>query len=286
MAPADRLQVAVPVAVGQPSQLALGVRRMARRRERRLVDVGGVDLDAVPEGSAQPFVQQHRDRVRLLARRTAGAPHPDGPVPDPLQQLREQLLGEHLPGIGVPEEARDVDQDRVEEGGELLGLQRQHVLVLVERPDTDLVHAVAHAAYQARPLVAGEVEGAVVAEELQQPLETLVHLVGGCRGLVGPHGGRPVVAHRLPFEPRVGALQRTALRPPTPPGAGELSALLDLVWVLPGLDDQLGDLAQLHVPALGGLDQLIEGVLRSEPMPFDDDPDGFADALPRLERDP
>ena len=136
--------LAEDVAAGRPARsTAPELRRDAARPrgrrsglpglgERLLVDVGGVDLHPVPElVGPEHLGQQHRQRVRLLAGGAAGAPHPD--------RLRRALAGEQrretsraqeLPGLGVAEEAGDVDQDRVEQRGELVGVDLEVVEVL------------------------------------------------------------------------------------------------------------------------------------------------------------
>src|SRR5262249_10172506 len=68
------------------------------------------------------------------------------------------LAGEEVPCGRVAKEARDVDEDRVEEGGELVGVDLEVVLVVGEALAADLLHPLADPPAQRRALVAGEGE--------------------------------------------------------------------------------------------------------------------------------
>ncbi|CAG7000123.1 hypothetical protein PICSAR164_02743 [Mycobacterium avium subsp. paratuberculosis] len=151
----------------------------ARLGQRVLVDVGGIDLHPLPERvEAQRLGQQHRQRVGLLARGAPRTPHPDRIVgPAFGQQSRNDFGGDELPGVRVAEERGDVDQDGVEQRGELVGAGLQEVQVLVEGGVARLVHPVPDAAHQRGALVAGEVEAARIPHVPQQGLECLVGLV-------------------------------------------------------------------------------------------------------------
>ena len=59
-----------------------------------------------------------------------------------LEQVRDDLLAQVLPGLRVAEEAGDVDQDGVEELGELVRLRLQERQVVLEALDPDLLHPV------------------------------------------------------------------------------------------------------------------------------------------------
>ncbi len=152
--------------------------------ERPLVDVGGVDLDPVAERpDADRLGQDHRQRVRLLARGAAGAPEPDRPVGGLARdQAGDDLLGHRLPRPRVAEEGRHVDQDRVEEVRELVGVDLQVVDVVGVALHADHVHPLGDAAHQARPLVPREVEAAGAAEVLQQQLEVRFRLFRTAHG--------------------------------------------------------------------------------------------------------
>jgi hypothetical protein len=72
--------------------------------------------------------------------------------------LRQDLGVQLLPGVGVAEEARYVDQDRVEQRGELARFELQDVLVVLVGVNADLAHPMSYLTHQARALVAGEIE--------------------------------------------------------------------------------------------------------------------------------
>src|SRR5262249_23299498 len=87
---------------------------------------------------------------------------------------RKHLLLDELPGRRIAEEARHVDEDGVEEDGELLGVDLEVVAVGLEAGDADGLHAAQHSPHQARALVAGEIEAALLLQEAQQVLEALL----------------------------------------------------------------------------------------------------------------
>ena len=76
-----------------------------------------------------------------------------------------------LPHGRVAEEAGDVDQDRVEERGELVGLALEILAIGGVAVDADLVHALLEAPDQRRPLVPRVVEAALSRTILEQRLE-------------------------------------------------------------------------------------------------------------------
>jgi hypothetical protein len=146
---------------------------MPARAESLLVDVGGVDLDAVSELLvAERRREHHRNCVRLLARRAAGRPGTDRRTrrlggKDP----RNHLVRDELPRRCVAEERRDVDQDRVEELDELVRVRFEVAAVLGVVVQPESLHALRHAPHQARPLVALEVEAALALYEVEELLE-------------------------------------------------------------------------------------------------------------------
>jgi hypothetical protein len=168
-----RLEVPLAKLVWQALRLPRAVGAVPGHRQRPLVDVGGVDLDAVQiRVAAQQLREDHRQRVRLLAGRAAGTPHPDRLV---VRLARQQCgkggLAQVLPGGRVAEELRDVDEDGVEELLVLVRVDLQEVLVVAEAVDLHLLHPAPDPPLQARPLVAGEVEPAGALQEAQQRLE-------------------------------------------------------------------------------------------------------------------
>ena len=90
--------------------------------QRILVDVGGIDLDPLPIlGGAEGLGQQHRQAVGLLPGRTTCTPHPDRVIWwSAGQEFGNDVGLEVLPGVGIAEEGGDVDQNGVEQGGELV----------------------------------------------------------------------------------------------------------------------------------------------------------------------
>ena len=132
----------------------------ARRRERVLVDVGAVDLDVVVVlRPAQTFGDQHREGVRLLARRAARAPQAQAVRRGRLlDQHGEDAFANEPPGLRVAEEAGDVDQDDVQELGVLVPVAVEVADVGLEIGDADLVHPAAHLPEERALPVLSEVE--------------------------------------------------------------------------------------------------------------------------------
>ena len=136
-----------------------------------LVDVGGIDPDALAERRRMPTAS-----AKSMARVYASSPEAQPALqirtgsPGPLagQDPRDDLVPDGLPGRRVAEEGGDVDQDRVEEAGELLGVDLEIVGVAAIGGRAHGVHPVGDAAHQAGALVSGEVESAAAAEVLEQ----------------------------------------------------------------------------------------------------------------------
>src|SRR5439155_9616774 len=108
----------------------------------------------------------HRERVRLLAGGAACRPDADAAVLPPLGDARDDLVRQVVPRLLVAEEARDVDQDRVEQRGELVLAFGEEALIVLEGLDPDGLHPPLESAAEAGPLVAGVVEAAVLADVL------------------------------------------------------------------------------------------------------------------------
>ena len=146
--------------------------------QRILVDVGAIDLDVDrPRPVAESFGEEQGDRVRLLAGGAAGRPHADGPGGGGgLDQSRHDLLTEELPGRPITQEARDVDEDRVEEPLGLLGMPPEVLDVGVGVGDADLRHPGLDATGERGHLVVAEVEMVLGAELLEQPEERRARL--------------------------------------------------------------------------------------------------------------
>src|SRR3954467_15428060 len=144
-----------------------------------LVDIGRVDLDSLSEiVRAERLSEQHGQRVRLLAGGAARTPNAKRFVGGPFgQQCRNGLVLDEFPCWRVSEERRDVDQDGVEQRGELVSAGLQKIEVVLVALASDLVHPVSHAARQRRALVSGEVETPLIAHVAQQGLERFVCLL-------------------------------------------------------------------------------------------------------------
>jgi len=181
-------EVAVPKLGGHRLEGRLRVHGATSLLERLLVDVRGVDLRAIGHHlGAQQLGQQHGDRVGLLAAGTPGAPHPHRLAGwRGLQQPGQHLVAQVLPHLRVAEELGDVDQDGVEQGRELVGVDLEKVEVGRVALNADGLHAAVDASLQAGALVAGEVEPTVVAQIGQQLLKLLGH--GALSHRNGPRG--------------------------------------------------------------------------------------------------
>ena len=150
------------------------VGRQPRDGERFVVDVRRIDLHAPREGLlTERLAEHHRERVRLLARRASGAPDADGRVRARIDDRREPG-GERLPCRRIPEERGHVDEQQVEELGELFRALSEVDEVLRERVDPHRRHPSTDASCEARSLVAREVEAPIAMEEGEQSLELVV----------------------------------------------------------------------------------------------------------------
>ena len=156
--------------------LRCAIGSVARLHQRVLVDVRGVDLHPPAERlDPEMLGQDHGERVGLLARRAAGAPDSDGAVgPAAGQDAREDLRRQVSPRLRITKEARDVDENGVEEQAELLGVRREVGLIRVVRLDADRLQALLDTAHEARPLVGGEIEAAGALQIVEQSLEPVV----------------------------------------------------------------------------------------------------------------
>src|SRR5215471_2086241 len=150
------------------------IRAAPRLRESLAVDVGSVDLDPVPIGLiAQRVGEQHRHRIGFLAGSATDAAHADRlACPLRADDLRNHALRQGFPGGGIAEEAGDVDEDRVEQRREFLGMDFEVVQISAVGLDVrQLAHPLLHAPHQARSLVAREIEAAAGLEMLEQRFE-------------------------------------------------------------------------------------------------------------------
>jgi hypothetical protein len=125
-------------------------RRLARRHQRIVVDVGGVDLHVDISRPGTEGVGDHDGRgVRLLAGRAAR--RPDAHAPGRRAEVDKGRQGVHaqrFPRLRVAEEPGDIDQDAVEERRRFRWLHPQIVDVGVEALDPDLRHAGPNATHE------------------------------------------------------------------------------------------------------------------------------------------
>ena len=89
---------------------------------------------------------------------------------------RDDLLGDVVPRAPVAEEAGDVDQDRVEQPRELLGVAGEVLAVGLVALGADDVHPLLEPPHEGRALVARVVEATGVANELEERLELGIDL--------------------------------------------------------------------------------------------------------------
>jgi len=160
-----------------------GIGPEARLVERLLVDVRRVDLDPGQELLlAERLGQQHGQRVGLLARGAARRPDPDPRVGGPgRDQGGDRRLAEVAPGGGVAQEPRDVDEQRVEERGELVRVDLEEVEVVAVVGDPHRVHPLGHAPPEGRALVTREIEAPLLPHVVQHRLEA-----GLAHGIASP----------------------------------------------------------------------------------------------------
>src|SRR5439155_13504404 len=98
-------------------------------------------------------------------------------------------MRDEVPDGGIAEEARDVDQDRVEELRELVRMLVEIRLVVGIRLDPERLHALGETAGETRPLVAAVVEASSLPDVVEQLLEGRRALVGGGRHASAASGG-------------------------------------------------------------------------------------------------
>jgi hypothetical protein len=176
---AGQLEIPVNECRWNVAQVALGITGVPCLVEALFVDVGRVDLHLAAERlGTQDVREQDGQRVGLFAGCAPGAPHAHRRVGVSIGQDRRQHVGAQMvPRVRVPEEVGHIDQDRVEEGGELLRVNLEVVEIFAVVAHADLRHSATHAAHQARPFVAGEVEAARLLQIEQQRLELRIELV-------------------------------------------------------------------------------------------------------------
>ena len=169
------LEVPPPEIIGDRFELLDIVGRLPALGEGVVVHVGRVDLDPLAERlGPEALGPHHGQRERLLSGGAAAAPDPDGlAVALGGEDRRDDLSAERLPGLGIAEEGGDIDQDGVEELGELLGVDLQVVMVVGERAEVHLLGPLADPPQERGPLVPGEIYRSTLPEIVQQGLGAL-----------------------------------------------------------------------------------------------------------------
>ena len=99
------------------------VKTRARDGDRVFIDVGGEDLQLhVGSGLRERFMEEHRERIGLLARAASRNPDPYGTVRrDITDEVRDDRRRQGREDVDITKETRDVDQQVL---GEQLKLQR------------------------------------------------------------------------------------------------------------------------------------------------------------------
>ncbi len=170
--------------------LFLAVTAGAGFAESRFIHVRGVDLHALAESFVSKSLSERKgQRVGLFAGGTACAPDAHRRF-RLLKDARNDLLRQEVPGLGIPVEARDVDEDCVEQETIFFGMHLQVILIVRKSPDADLMHSFLNSAADTGPLIACKVKAARALEKLQQRLKLPVRL----RAL---HGGIPPLVTKV-----------------------------------------------------------------------------------------
>ena len=138
---------------------AFGVAAVARELQRLVVDVPGEDLH--PRARVLPqnlLSEQDRHRVRFLAGRAAGRPHPEGPVQRcDVHEARDHIAGQYGECLWVPEEVRHADEQIAEQLVRFARAIAQVLDVCRDRRRLEDLHAPLDAPHQRRRLIAPEV---------------------------------------------------------------------------------------------------------------------------------
>ena len=126
-----RLEKAVSPVFGQDRQTLCGIQSFGCQLERSFVHVGGKDLQArLPTAHRHRFKQQHRQRIRLLSRRTAGHPDPDFfPRRNLVEDLGNDCAFQDRKRFRITKKARHSNQQIFVERVQLLGMRQDTVTV-------------------------------------------------------------------------------------------------------------------------------------------------------------
>ncbi len=147
---------------------ALGVLAQPRDRQRRVAHVGGKDADGKLGTECRFGLQEcDRQRIGLLARGASDDPDPyRGAATPACSQCRNDGGPQRLECRGLPKEPRNLNQDRLEERADLVGLLPQPLQVISELRHPDRFRAALDTSHQAGPLVVPEIHAGGVLKYL------------------------------------------------------------------------------------------------------------------------
>ena len=129
------------------------------------MSVAKIETWGGPWKSIHMLAHQDRQRKDLFAGRAARDPDPHAVAGVlALEQARDDLFLEYLERVGIPEKARDVDQQVAKQGRYLARVALEPLDVVIDRVDTQHVHPAVDPAQKGILLVAAE----IVAEPIEQ----------------------------------------------------------------------------------------------------------------------
>src|SRR5262245_23045215 len=176
MAAIERLEVFAAQVAVHGLQLFAVVARLAGNIEGLFIHIRRINLDSAAKClNPQGLGKHHRGGISLLAGGTAGAPNPDRISRRfLLKQPGDDLLAQVTPRHGIAKERCDIDQDRIEQLGKLLGMDFEIVQVIDKTVDIYYLHAFSYSAHQTGALVTAEIKPAVLLQIIKQILKLLV----------------------------------------------------------------------------------------------------------------
>ena len=147
-------------AVGRDiAQDCIGIEAGAREGDCPLVDVGGENLEGGALGRLErALLQQHRQRIGLLAGRAAHRPHADAVLfAAPFEYRRQHVALQHVERFLVAEEVRHADQHVLQQRLGFVRMQVEIVAVRLEIGDAVDLQAALDPAHDGRALVMAEI---------------------------------------------------------------------------------------------------------------------------------
>src|SRR5689334_17919831 len=167
------LEVLRPKGLRDVGHLTFAVDGESRFPERFVVGIGRVDLHALVELiDAKRFGENHRQRVRLFTGGTPRAPDANAVRRRAsLDEVRKHGFTEELPARPVAKETRDVDEHRVEQQGEFVGMHLEVVEVVAIVRASNSLEPLRDASLERGPLISGEIESARTTQVFEEWLE-------------------------------------------------------------------------------------------------------------------